>query len=158
MRNKGVSDPFPIARGSLRPFSHHKRGNLAHPQIPLAKIPLAQRIAHRVGFDVLSAVSGCLILEIGHISLHPSAVSVVCISAFLCRSFTCLPVSLHPSSPLSVRLSVHLGIPSVPLSVCPARLYARLSFCLLSVCLSVCLSSADLSVCQSSCLSTLHLL
>ena len=45
MRNEGVSDPFsPSQQGVSDPFSHRKRGNLAHPQIPLAKIPLAQRI------------------------------------------------------------------------------------------------------------------
>ena len=55
MRNEGVSDPFPhrkresqtlfpIARGSLRPFFPPQKGNPVHPQIPLGKIPLAQRI------------------------------------------------------------------------------------------------------------------
>ena len=42
--NKGGSDPFPTKRGSLRPFFPPQRENPVHPQIPLAKIPLAQRM------------------------------------------------------------------------------------------------------------------
>ena len=48
MRNEAVSDPFPHReRERLRvsdPFSHRKRENPVHPEIPLAKIPLAQRM------------------------------------------------------------------------------------------------------------------
>ena len=45
MRNEGVSDLFPQRkRESQTLFSHRKRGNLEHPQIPLAKIALAQRM------------------------------------------------------------------------------------------------------------------
>ena len=45
MRNEGVSDPCPHRkRESQTLFSHRKRENPVHPKIPLAKIPLAQRI------------------------------------------------------------------------------------------------------------------
>ena len=54
-RNKAVSDPFPHrktesqtlspnAKRSLRPFPPPQKENPVHPQIPLAKIPLAQRM------------------------------------------------------------------------------------------------------------------
>ena len=56
---KGLRLPFAVGKGSETPsfprleheegvsdpLSHCKRGNLVHPQIPLAKIPLAQRIS-----------------------------------------------------------------------------------------------------------------
>ena len=42
--NEGVSDPFPHRKGVSERFSHRKTENPVHPQILLAKIPLAQRI------------------------------------------------------------------------------------------------------------------
>ena len=47
MRNEGVSDPFPHRkRESQTLFPAAKGENLVHPQIPLVKIPLAQRIIY----------------------------------------------------------------------------------------------------------------
>ena len=43
--NEGASDPFPTARGSLRPFFPPQKGKPVHPKIPLAKLPLAQRMS-----------------------------------------------------------------------------------------------------------------
>ena len=45
MRNEGVSDPFPHCKrvSQTLDLSLRRRGNLVHPQIPIAKIPLAQR-------------------------------------------------------------------------------------------------------------------
>ena len=44
-RERGSLRPFsPLQEGFSDPFSHRKRENPAHPQIPLAKIPLAQRV------------------------------------------------------------------------------------------------------------------
>ena len=43
--NEGVSDLFfPSQEGVSDPFSHRKRENPVHPKIPLANIPLAQRM------------------------------------------------------------------------------------------------------------------
>ena len=45
MRNEGVSDPSPHRkRESQTLFSHRKSENPLHPEIPFAKVPLAQRI------------------------------------------------------------------------------------------------------------------
>ena len=44
-RERGSLGPFsPPQKGVSDPFSHRKRENPVHPQIPLAKIPLAQRV------------------------------------------------------------------------------------------------------------------
>ena len=47
MRNEGVSDPFfPPQEGVSDPFSHRKRESPVPPEIPLATIPLAQRMTY----------------------------------------------------------------------------------------------------------------
>ena len=47
MRERGSLRPFsPSQEGVSDPLSHRKRQNPVHPKIPLAKIPLAQRINH----------------------------------------------------------------------------------------------------------------
>ena len=67
---RGSLRPFsPSQEGVSDPFSHRKRGNLVHPQIPLAKIPLRNASGER--YDVCARGAG-RVRTVTQVRLPPS--------------------------------------------------------------------------------------